>query len=1052
MYQWTPPAVGSTNCPPHHHPEWDQCPNAPACEPEPKPGCGCPPPPPTCNVPQAPCPPPIPPIKYVPGLNTQEQMARTIERVNQCIGQWNAISYNCYEAMRACVGACISNDVYYDADEVHFEDGYSQADKAPYTIVTIKPRDKSGKPIAVKLALAYNNTTNSNVKQSIEEVSLLTNANAIITAVNPTTMGWQGTALYQGMPISSSSLESDFVAGFNKCGQLQIFAGNTDTITLTQNGMVDVIGGVIPIIEDGQVTEAATELTTKSAVTAIGYKSGSGERVFLSAGAQESTGLQGVTVANLLQGMGCTTAVITCIQQNAEGIEETCGMEFLGKLTAAPNGYITPAAVAFWYVSKRPCCGWSNKFTSEIADLVQTTGANQNKLYNLLHGLDVVRDTANAALQLAQSNKQEIDTINTTLDTIEQEITELQTNVADLQTRMTDAESRLNKHDDDIAALQQDLAQETQERKDADTALQTSITAETDRAKAAEAQLQANLNKEQQDRISADNDLNNAIAAEILARSTADTRLEALVSAEEARAKKAESDISATVTGITDGSTPMPYVKLTGDTMTGALVLPGAPTADLEAATKKYVDDAVAAGGGGGGGGDVTKEYVDQQVAALNTAIATKVAKAGDTMTGPLVLSGAPTTDLQAATKKYVDDAVAAGGGGTTDALPLAGGTMTGNITMSSGTYVKLTSPPATGMDAVNKTYLDTQLANADTKYLALTGGVMSGDIGMAGTAKITQSAAPVDGSDLTNKTYVDGAVQALDTELDSQEGRISALEDTVDGITSGTSDMPYVKKTGDTMTGSLNFGMAGSIGGHEGHIDIDSASSTGAVYINRTNNGAVQEGGTGELHTTGIHAPQALTVEPTTQLILQPGTTIQAKTQLAMNYNRITGLLDGIEANDAATVGQIADYKTNATLNITATDGTTQSISVVNYDALTNPSLIIHKTEKVGPFIRLTLGAQTITNIRLIIVNQDYNLFCPMMFLLKQPVSYPNIAYTANAGLTTEKVKYLQLNQNNIVEGSKLYICSSISSMVGTNNQGATLEHFPFNLQIMPN
>mgnify|MGYP001197582271 CR=1 FL=1 len=37
-----------------------------------------------------------------------------------------------------------------------------------------------------------------------------------------------------------------------------------------------------------------------------------------------------------------------------------------------------------------------------------------------------------------------------------------------------------------------------------------------------------------------------------------------------------------------------------------------------------------------------------------------KVAKAGDTMTGALVLSGAPAADLQAATKKYVDDGLAA--------------------------------------------------------------------------------------------------------------------------------------------------------------------------------------------------------------------------------------------------------------------------------------------------------------------------------------------------------------------------------------------------------
>lgn len=64
----------------------------------------------------------------------------------------------------------------------------------------------------------------------------------------------------------------------------------------------------------------------------------------------------------------------------------------------------------------------------------------------------------------------------------------------------------------------------------------------------------------------------------------------------------------------------------------------------------------------------VMEPRLDAEVATLNTAIgneetariagdALKVAKAGDTMTGALVLSGDPTLDLHAATKQYVDDA-----------------------------------------------------------------------------------------------------------------------------------------------------------------------------------------------------------------------------------------------------------------------------------------------------------------------------------------------------------------------------------------------------------
>ena len=70
--------------------------------------------------------------------------------------------------------------------------------------------------------------------------------------------------------------------------------------------------------------------------------------------------------------------------------------------------------------------------------------------------------------------------------------------------------------------------------------------------------------------------------------------------------------------------------------MTGGLVLSGAPTQPLQAATKTYVDNAVS--------GVPTPDLLPY------------LQKAGGTMTGNLILNAAPTTDLQASTKKYVDD------------------------------------------------------------------------------------------------------------------------------------------------------------------------------------------------------------------------------------------------------------------------------------------------------------------------------------------------------------------------------------------------------------
>ena len=82
---------------------------------------------------------------------------------------------------------------------------------------------------------------------------------------------------------------------------------------------------------------------------------------------------------------------------------------------------------------------------------------------------------------------------------------------------------------------------------------------------------------------------------------------------------------------VTSGIAGAQFLPLTGGTLTGALTLAAAPSEDLQAATKKYVDD------------------VGAQRLPLS----------GGTLTGALTLAAAPTEDLQAATKKYVDDATA---------------------------------------------------------------------------------------------------------------------------------------------------------------------------------------------------------------------------------------------------------------------------------------------------------------------------------------------------------------------------------------------------------
>lgn len=144
-----------------------------------------------------------------------------------------------------------------------------------------------------------------------------------------------------------------------------------------------------------------------------------------------------------------------------------------------------------------------------------------------------------------------------------------------------------------------------------------------------------------------------------------------------------------------------------------------APTNSGDAATKGYVDTAISNLVGTAPStldtlGEIADALNDDAnlAATLTASIATKVSKAGDTMTGALAMGsnkitglGTPTAGTDAATKSYVD---------TADALQLnlSGGTMTGNIVMGSN-KVTSTATPTTDDDLTRKAYVDSILGSA---------------------------------------------------------------------------------------------------------------------------------------------------------------------------------------------------------------------------------------------------------------------------------------------------------------------------------------------------
>ena len=295
------------------------------------------------------------------------------------------------------------------------------------------------------------------------------------------------------------------------------------------------------------------------------------------------------------------------------------------------------------------------------------------------------------------------------------------------------------------------IAAETERATNKENELNTAITTEKERAEAAESSLSGLINQETTDRKAADNALEAKITQEVEDRTEADNA------------------IKQEIANLTNGTTEMPYVKKSGDTMTGALDMQNhkvtnvaAPTETADAANKGYVDTAIS----GLTDGTTAMPYVK---------------KAGDTMTGALNLP-APTENANAANKKYVDDADA-----VLDAAIQA--------------ETKNRETAITGvLQQIGE--LETGIEGDLAGYLPLTGGTMTGALNVQ---------TPTEDANAATKKYVDDAVQnATDPEL---AGRVEALEtsqaqqDTeIANLKNGTTALPYIKDTGDTVTGTYDF------------------------------------------------------------------------------------------------------------------------------------------------------------------------------------------------------------------------------------------------------
>jgi hypothetical protein len=144
----------------------------------------------------------------------------------------------------------------------------------------------------------------------------------------------------------------------------------------------------------------------------------------------------------------------------------------------------------------------------------------------------------------------------------------------------------------------------------------------------------------------------------------------------------------------------LPYLKLTGGTLSGPLTLSGAPTLGLHATTKLYVDNADTAGKAYADSGDAAvKVYVDN-ADALKAPLASPVFTGDPRAPTP----AAGDNDTSIATTAFVQTKAAL-------YLPLTGGILTGTLTVNPGDINVVGAINATG--GINSTGVNAYLSFA---------------------------------------------------------------------------------------------------------------------------------------------------------------------------------------------------------------------------------------------------------------------------------------------------------------------------------------------------
>lgn len=360
------------------------------CKP-PVPGCGPVRPP----MPQFPdCGYHIPPVQYVPGMNEQEQLANLNCKMNELIELFNCNTDKVYGAYEEVVRSAVCNDAFYK--EITVESGYLADASTSYELVHIPYVDCACQPIYMEMGLAYNNTTNSGVTESVFDKALEVYADKILPAAE---RGFQGVAIWKGAPIYSGETKgAPIYSGETAVGTMALIPGECDyTLGVTENGYFKIYDtpketdnsgmiktmrqdkvrnsmGCAVIIRGGEyvVDDNLSDMELPCTVMAMNYKTK--ERFILAIGKDNvASDITPEMIANLLKKYDVDVAALTSWGQQSYMLDKG-QFSFMPTSTDSDGIPTVPQSAAFWYITKRR--NFHNDYVKEVAALTIQMGEN----------------------------------------------------------------------------------------------------------------------------------------------------------------------------------------------------------------------------------------------------------------------------------------------------------------------------------------------------------------------------------------------------------------------------------------------------------------------------------------------------------------------------------------------------------------------------------------------------------------------------------------------------------------------------------------------------